>query len=143
MPARRPAITQITNDTREVGTPASRAASVFSAAARLARPSDVWRRKSVTPRAHSGATMRMRIWPGPSLSVPTVRCQWNGVGKGLPVRSPPRGINRLNPNSAWARAIVATSVVRRGPRDNGRITSASVSPPIAAAPRRVRASASQ
>ncbi len=142
-PASRPAITQMPNDTRPVGTPASRAASGFSAVARLARPSGLRRRKTVTASAHSGATMRISSWPGPSTSVPIVRCQSNGVGKALPVRSPPRGMSRLKPNSACASAMVATSIVRRGPRERGRMTSDSVSPPIAAAPTNASTSASQ
>ena len=87
--------------------------------------------------------MMTRICPGPSTSEPTVSRQSNGVGKALPVSSPPRGISRLSPKSTWARPIVATSSVSLGPRDIGRITSTSIVPLRTIAPRRASGIANQ
>ena len=99
MPASRPAIAQMLNDTRPIGTPASWAASAFSADARLAFPSGLRLRYQVRARMHTGATKMIRSCPGPSTSEPTVSRQSNGTGNGLPVSSPPRGISRLIPKN--------------------------------------------
>ena len=92
---------------------------------------------------HIGATMMISSWPGPSTNDPTVTRQSNGTGKGLPVSSPPRGISRLRPKNTWARPIVATSIVSRGPRESGRMTNASVPTLSTSAPSNASASASQ
>ena len=62
-PARRPATVHTRSETRATGTPASSAASAFSADARLAMPTFVRLRKADRPTSTTGEISRISSWP--------------------------------------------------------------------------------
>ena len=132
MPARAPASTQTSVDTRRGLSPARRLASGLAAVAVMAMPQIVRLRNQPSPSATSGiATSAMTcdactvIW-SPSCQVPV-----NGVGNAAPKRST-RGTLITSTVTSWAAPMVATKRVMRAELNSRRTTVISMAPATAA-----------
>ena len=142
-PASRPANVHTASEMRRTGMPARLAASLFSAAARLASPTRVERKNRVSATVTIGTTRRMSSSPVVRRSDPMWKLAWNGVGNVARPSRPRLGMNALSVKKSCDAPMVATMRMRRDPLPNFRITTSSVSAPAAAATNSDTSSAGQ